>query len=89
MSLHDRWYDVNGRVVLIESDCQHLRTQMLVWIQDDSSMGYGDWRNILEYDSYDGKRQKQKFRKIKELRVEDVYYDKEVKRNDNPYALPF
>ena len=32
---------------------------MLIWTQDDSGCGYGDWRNILEYDSYDGKRRRQ------------------------------
>ena len=58
MKLHDNWYPNGPKCLLLESNCQNLRTQMDTWTCDDSGYGYGDWKNILEYDSYDGKKTK-------------------------------
>ena len=52
----EQWYPRQVRCILPESNCQNLRTQMNVWTLDDTGNGYGDWKNYLEYDSYDGKR---------------------------------
>ena len=57
MKLYHRSIFPNGNlVVLLESDCQNWKTQLTTWIRDDTGMGYGDWKNYLEFNSYDGKR---------------------------------
>ena len=56
MKIHEKWYPESDKVLRVESDCANLRTQFETWTRDDTGHGYGDWKNILEYDSYDGKR---------------------------------
>ena len=64
---------------------------MDTWTLDDSGYGYGDWKNLLDYDNYDGKRlKKQKNSKQLSSEPEQPHFDFEINlQNENPVALPF
>ena len=64
---------------------------MDTWTCDDSGYGYGDWKNILEYDSYDGKKTKKtkKPKTIYPAIKQQGPSFKPQQQNLNPVALPF
>ena len=52
------WYPKGNKLIVQVTDCPHLKTKMATWTHDNSGSGYCDWKNILDYDSYDGKKRK-------------------------------
>ena len=72
----------------MESDCQNLLTQNMTWTQDDTCYGWPDWKNIVQYDSYDGKRRRRPNKgKGNPLKAVIVFECSVLAVN--PFAMPF